>query len=356
MVFFSKVDDLLGTDYSKKFGSGRKTVDSMLSIMSQIARNTALGLLVIDEIQHLNGAKSGGDGKMLNFFVTLVNTIGVPVVLIGTTKALSILQSEFRQARRGSGQGDFIWQRLNKDNNWELLIDALWGYQWTRKEVPLTSELNDILYEESQGIIDIAVKLYAMSQIQAILSGKEDITVNIIKQVAKENLQLVGPMLQALKSGNIKEIVKYQDICNLDMDYLGFVDKSKQSLDWDMRMKVLQKQQKQKEEQMSLSKKEQAVLKLLDLNIHAKKAEKIVEKVIEDNNSEVEVSDIVIKAVQLMASDTDKPKSKKKKDKMDEKDVRFVVEEGRKNKMTAYEALKEKGYIKPISDGFFKVV
>ena len=52
--------------------------------------------------------------KMLNFFVTLVNTAGVPVVLISNPKAMSILQSEFRQARRGSGQGDMIWDRLGK--------------------------------------------------------------------------------------------------------------------------------------------------------------------------------------------------------------------------------------------------
>jgi hypothetical protein len=131
--FFSKLDDILGTDYSKKFGIGRKTVDNMLSVMSQVARNIGLGLLIIDEIQHLSRAKSGGDQKMLNFFVTLVNTIGVPVIFVGTPAGLSILQSEFRQARRGSGQGDMIWERLNIDQNWDLLINAIWDYQWTKK-------------------------------------------------------------------------------------------------------------------------------------------------------------------------------------------------------------------------------
>jgi len=53
----------------------------------------------------------------------------VPTVLIGTTKALSVLQSEFRQARRGSGQGDMIWERLSKDKSWELLINAFRDYQ-----------------------------------------------------------------------------------------------------------------------------------------------------------------------------------------------------------------------------------
>ena len=195
--FFRKLDDILGTDYSKKFAIGRKTVDNMLSVMSQVARNIGLGLLIIDEIQHLSRAKSGGDQKMLNFFVTLVNTIGVPVILVGTPAGLSILQSEFRQARRGSGQGDMIWERLNMDKNWDLLINAIWDYQWTKKHVPLTEELSNAFYEESQGIIDIFVKLYAMAQIQAITDGTEFITTQSIKQVANKHLQLVKPFLTA---------------------------------------------------------------------------------------------------------------------------------------------------------------
>lgn len=64
MEFFSKVDSLLGTDYYKKHATGRQTVDAMLSIMSQVVRNIGLGMLVIDEIQHLKQAKSGGDERI----------------------------------------------------------------------------------------------------------------------------------------------------------------------------------------------------------------------------------------------------------------------------------------------------
>ena len=59
---------------------------------------------VIDEIQHLNEAYSGGANRMLNFFVQLVNTIWMPVVLVGTPKAQAILTGEFRQALRGAGR------------------------------------------------------------------------------------------------------------------------------------------------------------------------------------------------------------------------------------------------------------
>ena len=54
-------------------------------------------MLVIDEVQRISKASSGGVGEMLNFFTELVNTIGVPIVLVGTYKALSVLMGEFHR-------------------------------------------------------------------------------------------------------------------------------------------------------------------------------------------------------------------------------------------------------------------
>lgn len=350
--FFSKVDDLLGTNYYKKFGSGRKTVDNMLAVMAQVARNTGLGLLVIDEIQHLSRAKSGGDQKMLNFFVTLVNTIGVPVILVGTPKALSILQSEFRQARRGSGQGDMIWERLKKDQNWDLLLNALWDYQWTKQYIPLTNELRNVLYEESQGIIDIAVKLYAMAQIRAIVTEKEEITVELIQQVANENLKLVKPMLEALKSGDARKIAKYEDICTVDVDFLGFMDKGRHAVDLQLRIEALRRTQRKKEQEVQLSVKEQAILKLIDLKIDSDVAQRIVEKIVEEEDG-LDVNKVVIKAIKAI-SISDKRK-RKKSEVIVENDLRIMVVEGRKENRSAYETLKNNGFIKSYETDFCKV-
>lgn len=57
--FLSAMDEILGGNYYKKHGGGRKTVDELLPIISQIAAVHCLGVLVIDEIQNLNEAKSG---------------------------------------------------------------------------------------------------------------------------------------------------------------------------------------------------------------------------------------------------------------------------------------------------------
>ena len=201
--FFSELDRVLGSDYAENFISQRYTVDTLLVKMSHLASTHGLGILVIDEIQHLSHAKSGGSEKMLNFFITLVNTIGVPVVLIGTSKALPILQSEFRQARRGSGQGDLIWDRMKNDESWDIMLRSMWKYQWTKVKCQLTDEIKDALYDETQGIIDLAVKLYGISQLKAIFDGSETITVQSIHESAKENLKLVQPMIAALRSGDI---------------------------------------------------------------------------------------------------------------------------------------------------------
>lgn len=354
MEFFSKVDSLLGTDYYKKHVTGRHTVDSMLSIMSQVARHTGLGMLVIDEIQHLKQAKSGGSEKMLNFFVTLVNTIGVPTVLIGTTKAMSVLQSEFRQARRGSGQGDMVWERLKKDSNWDLLMGALWDYQWTKKEVPFTPEISDVMYEESQGIIDIAVKLYAMAQIRAIYSGIEEVNAGLIKQVAQENLKLVQPMLEALKSGDLRRISQFEDISTVDFE--EFISSERPKYSSGDKIQELLIKKKQKESADTLSLKERAVLKLIDLDIDPQKAQKVVEEIINQEEQDISVSEVVIKAVQILTGTAGKKTSVKKNrtEFRDENDLRVIVEEGKMKQMSAYEALKAKGIIKTVENDFFQ--
>jgi hypothetical protein len=286
--FFSYVDNVLGTDYLKKFSVKRMTVDQMLPCMAQIARAHCLGVLVIDEIQHLNQAQSGGQTKMLNFFVTLVNKVGVPVVLIGTPKAEPILLSEFRQARRSSGQGALIWNNMQNDISWEVMLRAMWRYQWTQKSAELTEELKNTVYDESQGIIDIAVKLYVIAQIKAIADGTEIVTTRGIKTVASEELRYMRKALEALRSGDVKKIAQYEDIKPIKVeDYLAAqlarVAASAPAFSKDT----------------ALSLEEEAVLKLLEMDIPSKVARSSVRKAISQSAVGQPLASVVKKAFRL---------------------------------------------------------
>jgi hypothetical protein len=212
--FFQAIDDLLETNYYKEYvGKGaRATVDALLPNMARVASLHAIGVLVIDEIQHLSQAKSGGSSKMLNFFVQLINTIGLPVVLVGTYKALSVLTGEFRQTRRGSGQGDLVWDRMSQDDTWSWFVESLWEYQYVRKTAELTEQLSKALYEESQGITDFAVKLFMLAQIEAITSGQESLSEEMIRLAARKKLKMARPILDALRRGDTQKLMNVEDV------------------------------------------------------------------------------------------------------------------------------------------------
>jgi hypothetical protein len=218
--FFQAMDGLLDTGYFCYHARrGRATTDEMLPAMARVSAIHSLGVLVIDEIQHLSESRSGGANRMLNFFVHLVNTIGMPVILVGTPKARAVLTGEFRQARRGAGQGDLVWNQMRPDVIWDLFIQSLWQYQFTHQESLLTPELNQALYDETQGIVDLAVKVYMLAQFRAMTTGRECVTETLIRSVAADSLQLARPMLAALRSGDLFKLSQFEDIQPLDMEF-----------------------------------------------------------------------------------------------------------------------------------------
>jgi hypothetical protein len=218
--FFQALDSLLDTHYYVNYTRrGRATVDEMLPQMARVASIHGLGVLVIDELQHLSEAKSGGSSKMLNFFVQLVNTIGMPVVLIGTYKAIPLLRGEFRQARRSTGQGDLVWDRMENDGLWRYFVESLWRYQYVRTPSPLTDKLSDTLYDVTQGITDFAVKVYVLAQVRAIVSGIEQVTSALIRSVAADSLRLARPVLEALKQRDNLALQRVEDVY-IDLDTL----------------------------------------------------------------------------------------------------------------------------------------
>ncbi len=213
LQFFMKVDEILGTNNFKKYVSRNLSVDAMLPLMGIVSQNIGLGLMVIDEVQHL---QNRGVLQMMNYFVTMMNSFGVPVIFIGTPASYPIFQNELRIARRVTGSGEIIWNNMGNDNEFRLFLESVWKYQWNRKFTPLSEELIQIFYEETQGISDLIIKLFVNVQQMAIYSGKEEITIEIVKRTVKESFKMMKPMLDALRSGNPYKIAKYEDLRRLE--------------------------------------------------------------------------------------------------------------------------------------------
>lgn len=224
--FFHAVDGLIHTDYVKRYAT-KTTVEQMVAYMAHVANLHALGVLVIDEIQHLRGAKVGA-AALMKFLVRLVNTIGVPVIPIGTLSALPILQGSFSQARRNTGLGSMLWDRMEPGATWNSFLEQLWEYQWTNPRTKLTDELKAAIYDESQGVTDLAVKLVMLAQMRLIgisemrKGQSEQITTELIRIVAKEELAMVAPMITALRENDTAKAAKFDDLRSLN-EHVGLV-------------------------------------------------------------------------------------------------------------------------------------
>lgn len=214
--FFIALDRRLNTNYRRKYTAGKVSIGNMVADVANLCLIHAIGLIVIDEFQHMNLAKSGGEKKMINFLVTLVNVVEVSVVFIGTPKALSLFSEEFRQARRAAGEGSLIWDRLPFDGCWDDFLEELWSYQWLRSAKPLDESILLRLYELSQGIPDIVVKILCLAQARAILladsPSEEFLSIELINDVFEEELSMVKPLLEALSSNDERSLKKCGDI------------------------------------------------------------------------------------------------------------------------------------------------
>ncbi len=315
--FFQALDDLFETNYVENYArDGHATTEEMIKGMARLASLHAIGVLVIDEIQHLSNAKSGGSERMLSFFVELVNKIGMPVILVGTYKAMAMLNREFRLARRSAGLGDFVWDSMRRDETWNIFLESLWRYQYTQKDCKLTPHLNRTLYDVTQGITDLAVKTYMLAQTRAITRGDEIITAGVIRSVAHDSFRMARPILDALKSGNIQELYKVDDILPVDIETLLRVvtNNAKQPTPIHSQIKGTQtennavsEEQKTSEEKTTTS----LTQEVADTNperIEMKAADMLPDLAVQGSKSEIPVYELLQKAGYLASDDEQQAK------------------------------------------------
>lgn len=356
--FFKAIDDLLGTRYLEKYGYANRITSTMMLHMTTLASMYGIGVLVIDEIQHLLNAKNDTE-DMLNFFVTLSNTVGIPTVLIGTSKAQQLFNGNFRQARRAASEGSVMWDRMDKDSEeWNFFLDTLWEFQGLKETTILTEEIKDIFYDECQGITAVAVNLFILAQERALAEGEERITGGIIRKTAKEDLHMIQPMIKALRNNNLLEIMKYEDISiNLDDIAANY----KGTMELNGKVQDVFKERKNTIELTRKSTVENLVLDLTSMdmfcNLSMIEIKELCEKIIEKAPVNEEYSVIKKSAFKKAMELEEKIISSKKENENTKQSATGLLklyELAKKNKEHTYEVLKRKGYIKNPIEEFMK--
>lgn len=205
-----QIDSVLGTAYQSELSS-RTSKDVLTNKVSQCLRAHHLGVLVIDDIQNLCGVKKDTTTDLLSFLIYLMETLAIPVVMVGTPKVLPLFQQEFQLAKRATGDGTVRMGLLVKDSKeWERFISGIWAYQFTRRQVPLTSKMKDLFYQESVGNPFLCALLYKLVQDDAITSGEESFTLQDVRKVANDKLCITTSKRNNMLAGNDEELRRYE--------------------------------------------------------------------------------------------------------------------------------------------------
>ena len=223
---------------------------------------------------------------------------------------------------------------MEEDEDWEIFADALWQYQYIRHPCQRTPELSHALYYECQGITDFAIKVFMLAQARAISTGKEKLTVGIIKSVAKDCLRTAREVLDALKTGNMTKLRNCEDVSPKDID--KFIEEQLQQLSVDDSptfssepLKSLAGHEIEQQEQV-----QQQNSDFFKPNTTPCQA-----NVFKDSSSK-----------------TRKNLSKYSKNSEGEKSLSDILSDGKRCSITAYEAFLEAGYIQPITEYFLEIV
>jgi hypothetical protein len=208
MAFFKAVDKVLykldfleeKPNFQKQY-KGKK-IEEMQDGMATICVAYHIGIIVIDELQRLNVAKSGGEKIVLQFFDDLSNAVKAPILKIGTPASLKLFSNKFETGRRTAKGFLYELAPLSQESmDWRYISEILWGYQLTKNKVPYTGDINNCLYELSAGIVSCLSRLIELANIDAIRTGSEKVTPQSLKKTFNSQFALLKEALEAIKSG-----------------------------------------------------------------------------------------------------------------------------------------------------------
>lgn len=238
LEFFRAVDDIMGTQYYSQYSNSRHGSDVLLIEMALVAATFHIGVLIIDEVQNLRAARSAQRSlkkagkaqptlgqqsqELMNFFVKLINWVGIPTIFVGTGDVMPLFDETFQYVRRATADGHVIVNPIPRDSaEWNILLAKLWRYQWLKSPLPFDlkactipgsreANLSARCHYLSCGIPDVLVKLFMQAQWLGLRSRRETLDQGLLDEAYDAQLTALQPSLEALRAGGEDAADEYE--------------------------------------------------------------------------------------------------------------------------------------------------
>ncbi|MDD4591928.1 MAG: ATP-binding protein, partial [Parabacteroides sp.] len=355
---FKEIDKLTGERWLEKYGYLTRSTSTMVMHLTTLLTNYNVGVLVIDEIQHLSKLK-GEAVDMLDFFVTLTNMFSVPIIFIGTSKARNLFQTNFRLAWRVQSGGYIEMGPLKKGSvEWDTLLESLWEFNVLDEETELDEKMRGVFYEECQGVISIAVMLFMCSQSRALLNQMKKMTPAIIKETADNDLRFTQPMITALRSGDPLKIAEFDDI---RIDEEDVWKNLQHDIEMEERVNEAITAKKKDMKNRRQNSHDSLYFSICSSNLFPHLGQDEIRKILDNviSNCELNIMEDDLKMLVMERIFTENQKKQQKKKTMNvvpvkNNNLRVVYDEAISKKEHPYEVLKKQGLIKNPFEEFGK--
>jgi len=205
------IDLEVGTSFYAKYLNANLNTDVLLVSVAIILLNHGVGLLVLDEVQHLDVQRFAGVQATLNFFVSLMNVLRIPMLFIGTYKVLDVLGLCVRDMRRAMGIGSIDFE-VYSEKETSILQNYYLRFLPGLHVRPITHELKQRIYKGILGFHFLQPNFVQRCASEMDFRKVDHLTDDIIDHYMNVEIRPLKPILDAYRSGNPEDIAKYDDL------------------------------------------------------------------------------------------------------------------------------------------------
>lgn len=174
LSILGSVDMAIGTNYKESSIKSKASIDVLIGMVAQVSINHIL-LIVVDECQNIYRNKNGVN--LVSVMTSLINSSGISICFVGLPETEDLFQRELHLARRSVG---LSYVESPFDDYFVRFCETVFSYQYVARPSAITPEIIETLYQCSNGVIGLVVSLLMEAQQMAILSGKENLSREVI--------------------------------------------------------------------------------------------------------------------------------------------------------------------------------
>ena len=167
LTFLRAFDKAMGTTYETECAGAK--AETLLGMLISLSDTHALGMLIVDELQDFGGQGISFDERVRTL-VGIMNSLKIPLVVVGTPGALEVLGRHVRIVRRTNGPR---WNPFDDDAQWSRIVDGLLyrgAFTLTMAKVPhAASRLHALV----QGVPGFLGQVLTRAQLNVIDDGRD---------------------------------------------------------------------------------------------------------------------------------------------------------------------------------------